>query len=248
MELVSVILPYYKKEKYLKDTLKSIINQTYKNLEIIIVNDELSSKSFRILDKFKNFDKRIKIVINKKNLGAGGSRNKAIELSRGSYIAFCDCDDLWTSKKVEIQLAYMKKMNLDFCHTKYQILTENGDKLSVRDVKHTMTFDHLIKSCDIGLSTVMIKSHIFKNKDLRFGTTKTKEDFILWLKLAQHNVKLSGLKKNLTYWKKTRKSLSSSFSQKIFDGYRVYRFNLNFNPIKSLFYLFLLSINFLLKN
>ena len=99
MPLISVIIPYYKKKNFIEDTLRSIINQTYQNFEVIIVDDELSLESKQVLQKVLKLDKRIKIILNNKNIGAGLSRNKGIEISNGDYICFCDSDDLWKHTK-----------------------------------------------------------------------------------------------------------------------------------------------------
>ena len=108
-----------------------------------------------------------------------------------------------------------------------------------------MNLEDLLKSCDIGLSTVMIKkSHLISNK---FPNLKTKEDFVLWLKLLSKNVKIYGINKNLVLWRKTENSLSSSSTQKLLDGFKVYNYYMKFNFIKSLHYLFLLSFNYLKK-
>ena len=81
MSFVSIIMPYFKKEKYISSSVKSILNQSHQNFEIIIINDELSKKSFEILEKISKLDQRIQLIINEKNLGAGESRNKGIKLS-----------------------------------------------------------------------------------------------------------------------------------------------------------------------
>ena len=110
-----------------------------------------------------------------------------------------------------------------------------------------ISFKELIKSCDIGLSSVIIKKNIFDEKKILFPNLKTKEDYVLWLKLAKENVGLYGLQENLSYWRKTNNSLSSSVIQKLIDGYRVYSIYLGFNFFKSLFCLITLSLNFMLK-
>ena len=92
MSLVSIILPYYDKKEFIKETINSILNQTYQNFEIIIIDDELSDNSKEILDKVKNLDPRIIILKNLKNMGAGYSRNEGIKIAKGEFLAFCDCD------------------------------------------------------------------------------------------------------------------------------------------------------------
>ena len=94
MSQVSVIIPYYQKKKYILRTLRSVITQSYRNLEIIIVFDEESKRNLEFINKLVKLDNRIKLIINKKNFGAGYSRNIAIKKSKGKFIAFIDADDL----------------------------------------------------------------------------------------------------------------------------------------------------------
>ena len=141
----------------------------------------------------------------------------------------------------------MKEFNLSFSFTSYEIINDKSLKIGLREAQEELSFKQLRNSCDIGLSTVVIRKDIFKNDKLRFGKTKTKEDFILWLMLAKNGVKISGLKEYLVSWRKNSGSLSSSSIQKIIDGYRVYRKYLHYSRTKSLFFLIILSLNFMLK-
>ena len=86
MSLVSIIIPYFKKKNYIKFTINSILNQEYKNFEILIIYDDSDKTELKFIKKIKELDKRIQIIINKTNIGAGASRNKAIKKSRGKYI------------------------------------------------------------------------------------------------------------------------------------------------------------------
>ena len=115
------------------------------------------------------------------------------------------------------------------------------------NVKNYFKFDDLLKSCDIGLSTVMLKKNIF-NKGFKFPNIKTKEDFVLWLNLLKKNYKIHAIKLKLTNWRKLNSSLSSSVMQKLIDGFKVYNKYMGFNLFKSFFYLFILGINYLKKN
>ena len=103
----------------------------------------------------------------------------------------------------------------------------------------------MIYSCDVGLSTVMIKKKLFIKEF--FPNLKTKEDYVLWLKLSKKGYIFYSLKENLVSWRQTSESLSSSLSQKLKDGYKVYRIYLKFSFIKSIYHLFLLSLNYLKK-
>ena len=244
--LVSIIMPYYKKELYVDESIQSILNQSYKNFELILINDDIENKNF--INKISNLDQRIRLIHNEKNLGAGLSRNKAISFSKGEYIAFCDSDDLWKKNKLELQLNFMKKFNLNFTFTSYDIIDENNKFIKIRKAPNFVNFKKLRNSCDIGLSTIIIKRNIFEGNKYQFSNLKTKEDYVLWLKFAQGGIEMKGLDQNLTSWRKTKNSLSSSISQKLIDGYRVYRMHLRYGRLKSLFYLIILSINFVLKN
>ena len=99
MSLISIIIPYYKKKEFLKKSLSSVLEQTYKNFEIIIIYDDEDQRDLFFLRTLIKRHKRIRLIINKKNLGAGLSRNKAIKMSKGKYIAFLDADDIWEKKK-----------------------------------------------------------------------------------------------------------------------------------------------------
>ena len=244
---VSIIMPYYKKSSYVDETVNSILNQTFKEFEIVIVDDELSENSTKVLNRIKQLDKRINIFKNKKNLGAGQSRNNAINLCNGEFIAFCDCDDLWKSNKLETQLKIMHKLNLEFSHSSYEIIDKKNSKIGYRVAKENLSFLQLQKSCDIGLSTVILKKNLFDNKKFRFGETKTKEDYILWLSLAKNDIVIFGIKDCLVSWRKSKDSLSSSTFQKIYDGYKVYKVYLQYSRLKSFYFLFRLSLNFILK-
>ena len=245
MELVSIITPYYKKKKYIELTINSVLQQTYKNFELIIIYDDQNKEDLNLLKNLTKKDKRIKLYINKKNLGAGRSRNKGIKLSQGSLIAFLDADDLWTRNKLKKQIFFMKRSLVDISHTSYHIINSDNKIIGNRIAKD-MNHKLLLSSCDIGLSTVIMKKEIITNK-IKFANINTKEDYVLWLKITLNNKKIFALKNNLTKWRKLNDSLSASKIQKLYDGYLVYRKYMNFSLAKSFIRLLLLSFNYGLK-
>ena len=247
MDLISIIIPYFKKKIYIKSTLSSILNQSYKKFEIIIIYDDSSKTDLLYLKELSKKDQRIKLFINKNNIGAGLSRNKGIKLSKGKYICFIDADDLWTKTKLESQIEFMKKNNYLVSHTSYYILNKYNKVIQLRHAQNLFSFKKLLKSCDIGLSTVMLKKSVINNKT-KFSNTKTKEDFILWLRISKRGIPIYALDKPFTKWRSLEGSLSSSLTQKLIDGFRIYKKNLNYGLFKSLYFLFLLSINFLIKS
>jgi len=246
MDLISVIIPYYKKKQYIISTINSVLNQSYKNLELIIIYDNENDNELGYIKKIKNKDKRIKLIINKKNIGAGESRNKGIKFSKGSFVAFLDSDDIWEKTKLKTQLGIMKKNNYQATHTSYKIIDKKNKIIGQRYARSFKSTVSLLKSCDIGLSTVIIKKSIIKKKD-NFPKLKTKEDFVFWLSLLKKNINIYGIDLHLTRWRKLNNSLSSSIIQKIRDGFTVYNKYLKMSFFKSIYYLFLLSINSIIK-
>ena len=243
--LISIILPYYKKKKYISKTIKSISNQTFKNYELIIIYDDVNKEDLNYLKKLtKNF-KRVKFIINKKNMGVGPSRNKGIKSASGKYLAFIDADDIWKKNKLKYQLQCMLKYNHNFTFTSYELIDSSDNNFSKRIAPKELNFEQLLVDCKIGLSTVMIKKKIL-DKKMKFPNLTTKEDLVLWL-LISKKYKLIGISKVLSKWRKTKNSLSSNNVQKLFDGFEVYYKHMKFNFFKSLLYLFHLSINYLKK-
>ena len=241
MTLISIIIPYYNNIKFIKKTIDSILNQTYQNFEVIIIYDDENQNDLRVIKELTYNQNQIKLIINKKKIGAGLSRNVGILNASGDYIAFIDSDDYWDSDKLRVQLNFMLHQNIDFTHTSYQIVDEAGKVKGCRKAKNFFHFKELLKSCDIGLSTVIIKKSLLTNN--KFPNLKTKEDFVLWLILLKQGNRIYSLAKNLTYWRKTKNSLSSNIYQKIIDGYSVYKDYMKMSILKSILYLVLLSIN-----
>ncbi len=246
MDLVSAIIPYYKKKKYINETIKSILNQTYTNIEIVIVYDDIIKNDLNYLNENYSKNENIKIIVNDRNLGAGQSRNIGIANSKGKYVAFIDADDLWDKEKISKQIEYMKKNNFQVSHTSYKIINENGQTLGLRKSRNFNNYKDILTSCDIGLSSVIIKKNLITEK-IKFANLKTKEDFVLWLKLLKSGLEIGSLEEILMTWRKTKGSLSSSITQKLKDGYKVYNYHMNYNFIKSIYLLINLSINYLKK-
>ena len=249
---VTIIIPYKNNLDYLFIALKSIFKQSYKNFKILIVyDDEDKSDLFKIKKFFKNtlFKRKIsyKIIVNKYILGAGYARNVGIKKSNTKYLAFLDSDDIWDKNKLNIQINFMEKNNILFSHTSYHVINSNNKIISSRSARKEMIFNDLIKSCDIGLSTVIVSSSLLSKNKLMFPRIKTKEDYVLWLQIVKKIKTIRGLNIKLTYYRKTKNSLSSNKLLSLINGYKVYRNYMNYGLIKSLIYLFILSINSLKK-
>tara|TARA_Y100001935_G_C17183466_1_gene446348 strand:- start:153 stop:908 length:756 start_codon:yes stop_codon:yes gene_type:complete len=242
---LSIILTYFKKKKYIKRTLNSIIGQSFKGQELIIIYDQIDKTDIPYIKKILKNKIRYKIIQNNRNLGVGKSRNIGIKNSKGKFIAFCDADDVWHKKKSEIQLKIMQEKKLNFSHTDYNLINTRNKIIGQMKVKKTLVYNDLLKSCDIALSSVIIRRSILK-KSFKFGLTKTKEDYLLWLKISKTS-QIYGINKKLLYWRKTKNSLSSNTLQKFYDAFNVYNQTENKNFLITFFYVFRLSVYYVIK-
>jgi len=246
MTLISIIMPYYKKKSFFLESLNSALNQTYKNTEIIIIYDDIDLTDLNFVYEAQKLDSRIKVIKNDYNMGAGLSRNLGILHAKGSYLAFLDCDDLWFKDKLEKQLNFMKTNKVPFSYTSYYVINYNNETIKKKIAPKKIIFSNLLLNCEIGLSTVMLDIKLIKD-DCKFPDLKTKEDFVLWLHISK-KTDLYGIDLTLTKWRKLKDSLSSNSFQKLTDGFNVYNKHMKFNYLKSLYFLIILSVNFLIKN
>ena len=241
---ISIIIPYLRNFFFFKKAIKSALEQTYKNFEIIIIYDDPKKTELQLLKKLIANNKKIKLLINQNNLGAGPSRNKGAKISNGKYLAFIDSDDLWSKNKLKNQLSFMEKLKINISHTSYSVINKDNKFLSKRKAKKKLVYKNLLNSCDIGLSTVILKKNLF-NK-YKFSSNKTKEDYSLWLKISKKEA-IYGLNEYLTKWRRTNKSLSSNLFQKLIDAYLIYYKQEKFNFLYSLYRTIILSIFYLKK-
>ncbi len=243
-DLVSVIIPFYNEEVYFDDCIYSVINQTYQNLEVIIVNDGSEEKFKKKLDSLNyKYPNKIKLF-HIQNGGVSSARNYGIKNANGKYICFLDADDFWLPNKIEHQIKIIKEKNLNFIHSSYYVVDQE-DRVLGRFKSKSLSYKELIKSCDIGLSTVLVSADILK-KNL-FPDISTKEDYICWLNIIKKIPILYGDKETLVIYRKKKNSLSSNVFTKLKNAFKVYHNFENFSLLKSIFSTIRLSIFYLLK-
>ena len=127
--LVSIIMPSWNTANFIAESIQSVINQTYTNWELLIVDDCSTDNTDEVVASFK--DKRIRYFKNKKNSGAALTRNKAMRKAQGEWIAFLDSDDLWMPEKLERQIDFMKKNGYTFSYTEYEKIDEEDNPLNI---------------------------------------------------------------------------------------------------------------------
>ena len=195
-DLVSVILPVFNGEKYLVESIESILNQTYSNFEFIIINDGSSDKSLKIIKKYNKLDKRI-LVISRENKGLIASLNEGIEKSKGSYIARMDQDDISLSSRFEQQLSFMKKnLDIGICGSSVQLFNEEKNfSISRYPQKDNEIKFRLMFASSFAHSTVMIRRDVFDI--LKYENFPNAEDYKLWTDIAMANFKMANLDKIL---------------------------------------------------
>lgn len=180
--LVSIISPSYNCEKFIDKTIESVLAQTYKNWELIIVDDCSSDNTDAVVARYN--DKRIKYLKNDENSGAAVSRNRALREAKGRWIAFLDSDDLWLPEKLEKQIHFMESNNYHFSYTNYEEINEEGEKLGVKVTgPKVITKTGMINYCWPGCLTVMYDAEFYGL--LQITDIKKNNDYAMWLKICR---------------------------------------------------------------
>ncbi len=178
---VSIIVPMYNAASFLKETLDSILNQTFTDFELLLIDDCSKDNTLEIANSFS--DPRIYIVKNEKNLGAGGTRNKGIKLAQSTYIAFCDADDIMFPNRLEEQYNFMEQHpDIDICGSFVKLINKQGDITGkfTFPVKHDKIAVEMFLRCAFQQSTAFIRRQSFKQSGLEYKENHYAEDYDLW--------------------------------------------------------------------
>jgi len=202
--LVSIITPVYNSAKYIGDAIMSVLEQTYPNWEMLIVDDCSKDNTAEVVKQFT--DPRIKYFRLERNYGAAIARNKALDRAQGKYIAFLDADDMWKKDKLEKQLNFMMKNNIGFSFTGYEILREGNNKAI--KVPPKVNYGQFMKNTIIGTLTVMINREIVG--EVRLVNVKQDHDSMTWAKLLREENIAYGINESLAYYRKMKGSLSDN--------------------------------------
>ena len=205
--MVSIITPAYNSEKYIAETILSVIAQSYQNWEMLIVDDCSSDKTAEIVSSFMEKDSRIKYFYNSTNKGSAFSRNIALQKAKGKWIAFLDSDDLWHPEKLEKQIEFMTKNDIHFSYTNYCEIDESSKERGVLITGPNVISEKMMKAyCWPGCLTVMYKADkigLIQSVDLEIN-----EEYALWIKASKKN-DCYLLDENLAKYRRHTKSLSS---------------------------------------
>lgn len=206
--LISIVTPLYNCEKYIKETIESVVLQSYTNWEMIIIDDCSTDNSIKIITEYTRSIPNIRILRNKQNVGVAETRNIGIREAKGEYIAFLDSDDTWKFNKLQNQLAFMIENDIEFSFSNYDVIDKDNVKLGDVNCNYDkLDFNLLLKKNYIPCLTVMIKSKILK----KYRLPKIRhEDYALWLDILEDNIYAYNVGENLANYRKLDSSLSSN--------------------------------------
>lgn len=220
-DLISIIIPVYNAEKFLDETINTVLNQTYKNFELILVNDGSKDKSVDVIKKYN--DKRIKLIDNKNNKGAALSRNDGIRKAKGRYICFLDADDLWNKEKLEKQISFMKEKECAFSFTGYEFANENGIPNGKKVyIPKKLNYKSALKNTTISTITVMIDTKKM-DKNLIYMNNVKSEDTATWWNILKNGYEAFGLNEILSFYRRSEGTLSSNKIEAIRRIWNLYR-------------------------
>ncbi len=244
--LVSIIMPVYNSEPYLETSIMSVINQTYLNWELWLIDDKSSDNSKQIISSFTAIDKRIKSIFLTANSGTAITRNTAILRSEGKYIAFLDSDDLWLREKLSQQITYMEMNERSFTFTSYANMDENGKDLKrIIYAPKTVNYNQLLKNNTIGCLTAIYNSEKFGK--MLMPEIRKRQDYGLWLNILKTGEIGYGLNEILAIYRTGKASLSNKKTNVLKYNWILLRKHQNLSFFSSLYYFSCFLVNKSLK-
>ncbi len=235
----------YNSEKYISETIDSVLAQSYQYWEMIIINDLSSDNSTDIVKKYLQKDNRLKLIELEEKGGPAKARNEGIKLAQGKYLTFIDSDDLWHSSFLEKQVSFLENNNIPLSYASYQRIDTMGNPLKKIIVPKVETYKRLLKSNYISCLTAMYNVEILgKQTFINVGH----EDYVYWLSLLKKIKYAKGIQEVLAYYRVGKKSVSSNKFQNVKWQWNIYRNIENINFFHSIYYMFFYTIHGIFKN
>ena len=223
-DLVSIIVPVYKAEQFLKDTIKTVEKQTYTDWELIFINDCSPDNSVELIKNEIKRNSKIKLIELEQNSGAAIARNTGMNAAEGKYIAFLDADDLWDKEKLEKQVKFMKENNCAFSFTGYEFADENGKgNGKIVNVPKTINYRQALKNTTIWTSTVMFDVEKLGKELIEMPNVKRGQDTATWWKVLKQIDNAYGIDEVLSYYRRTNESLSANKIKALKRTWNLYR-------------------------
>lgn len=223
--LISIIVPVYNVEKYIRETMDCVLAQTYPDWELLLVDDCGTDKTVEVIKAYmeEKGDGRIRLISQSSNQGAARTRNRGLAEARGRYIAYLDADDLWVPEKLEKELAFLKEKNAAFVFTGYEFADERGHGTGkIVRVPETLHYRQALSNTTIFTTTVMFDTEKIPKEQLEMPVIKS-EDTALWFKVLRSGYIAYGLDENLVKYRRVGKSLSSNKLEALRRIWNLYR-------------------------
>lgn len=244
--LISVITPTYNCAKFIEYTIESVRAQSYKQWEMIIVDDCSTDNTKKIVDKFIKEDNRIKYFCLENNSGAAIARTKAMELAKGEYMAFLDSDDIWSEDKLKKQLIFMKQNGFSFTCTAYEQIDEDGNSLNrIIQTVSKADYNRVLLDCPVGNSTVMY--NVEKMGKFEVPNIRKRNDDALWLQMLKKEKYIYGMNSVLMKYRIRQNSISSNKFKVIKYHWILYRDIEHLSIARSIFHIMYWCVIKLLK-
>ena len=212
----------YNREKYIGESIRSVIEQTYSDWELIISDDGSNDKTCYIVEEYAKEDSRIKLIISPENLGAAHARNLALCEAKGRYIAYLDSDDLWNERKLEKQLKFMDSKKCGMCYTSYDIIGPTGEFRKTIHVPKTIDYNHFLMAPLTCSHTVMFDTKIV-SRDLLKMPNVIPEDAATWLNILRNNIMGFGINESLAKYRRHSETVSNNKIKAIKNTWNLYR-------------------------
>ena len=233
-DLVSILMPTFNAEKFIKAAVESVQKQTYENWEMILVDDASTDETVKIIADFAQKDSRIKHYQLQTNSGNGFARNIALEKASGKYIAFLDADDLWFPEKLEKQIQFLKANNLSFTFSFYDCIDDNGNNLNRRvQTPIPLTYKQLFFCNYVGNLTAIYDADFFGK--IKLESSQKRQDWRLWLTILKQIKTAEAVPESLAFYRIRKDSISSSKFKLIKHNFGVYREFHGYNLVFSVF-------------
>lgn len=235
--MVSIIVPVYNAAKYIQHTIEMVCEQTYKDWELILVDDASTDGSSDVIEKIiKSQGKRIRLLRKNHNEGAAAARNSGIDASSGRYIAFLDADDVWKPDKLEKQVAFMERTGAAFSFHSYEFGDEKANPTGrIVRAPETLKFRQALSRTVIFTTTVMFDTEKIDMEIIHMPQVPS-EDTATWWRILKSGYVAYGLDENLAIYRRPGKSLSSNKLVAIERIWFLYRNIANLSVAASLFY------------
>lgn len=237
-ELVSIIVPVYNVEKVIKETMDSVLAQTYPHWELLLVEDCSKDNSAGIIMDYiaEKGDNRIRLIRQPSNQGAARARNRGLKEARGRYISYLDADDLWIPEKMEKQIKFMERKDAAFSFTGYEFADENGIGLGkIVRVPESLSYTQALSNTTIFTTTVMFDTQKISKDLLEMPEIKS-EDTALWWKVLRTGYVAYGLDENLARYRRAGRTLSSNKLVAIWRIWNLYRKAEGLSLIRSMWH------------